>query len=234
MANINILDSFVYNRIAAGQVIERPACIVKELVENSIDAQAKNIVIEILQGGKKLIRVTDDGEGIESKDLENAFSPHATSKISDVSDLENITTLGFRGEALPGIASVCSVKLKSKTEFEGVGYCVEVSGGKVTKKYECALNAGTQVECENIFFNIPARLKFLKVDKTEEGEITNMVSRFILSNPKIAFKYKVDNKIIFDHFSDNLFDALYSIYGKEVLDNVIELNYKEDNYAVSG
>ena len=234
MAKINLLDSLIYNRIAAGQVIERPACIVKELVENSLDGGAKNISIEILQGGKKLIKVTDDGEGIESKDLENAFKPHATSKISNLSDLENINTLGFRGEALCSIASICSVIMKSKTKFESVGACVEVQGGKIINQSECALNTGTQVECQNIFFNIPARLKFLKVDKTEEGEITDMVQKFILSNPKIAFKYKIDNKIVFDYFSDNLQDAMYCVYGKEILDNVIKIDYSEDNYSVYG
>ena len=234
MAKINILDSFIYNRIAAGQVIERPACIVKELVENSLDANAKNITIEILQGGKKFIKVTDDGEGIESRYLENAFKSHATSKISDIKDLENINTLGFRGEALTSISSICEVCLKSKTKEESVGSQVIVRGGKVVEKTECALNTGTQTECENIFFNIPARLKFLKVDKTEEGEITDMISRFILSNPKITFKYKVDNKTIFDYFSDNLLDAMYCVYGKEILDNVIKIDYDTDNYKVSG
>lgn len=162
LKRINILNEDTANKIAAGEVVERPSSVVKELVENSIDANSKNILIEIEEGGTSLIRIVDDGDGIYKDDISKAFLPHATSKIKESEDIYNINTLGFRGEALPSIASVAKVNLKSKQEDEKYGYEIEIEGGKFSEVTECGINKGTIIEVHDLFFNVPARKKFLK------------------------------------------------------------------------
>ena len=189
MAKINILDSSIYNRIAAGEVVERPASAVKEFVENSIDAGARNIEVRIVRGGKDLISVIDDGCGIEKSELRSAFLPHATSKIAKVEDLDVIRTLGFRGEALASVASVAHVTLKSRAAGFDEAYSLTCSGGEIGEIVPCALESGTEIVAENLFFNTPVRAKFMKTDKGEESDISAVISRFVLGNPEISFKY---------------------------------------------
>ena len=205
---INLLSPVVYNRISAGEVVEKPASIVKELVENSIDAGAKNIRIEIENGGIGSITVADDGCGIEKDDLTTAFLPHATSKIKNVDDLDNILSLGFRGEALASISAVCQVKLSSKTADSQVGYSIKVSGGVFDDIVEIARSNGTTITCANLFFNTPVRAKFLRKPKTEESEITHLVEKFMLSNPELAFSYYVDGKQIYNTKSCSMSDII--------------------------
>ena len=170
MPKINILDSTIYNRISAGEVVERPASVIKELVENALDAKATNIVIEIEDGGTKLIKITDNGCGIEYDDLQKAFLPHATSKINSIDDLDGILTLGFRGEALASIASVSRVELISKVKNTDVGGKIKISGGALEDVCETGCADGTSIFVKDLFFNTPARLKFLKSNKQEETD----------------------------------------------------------------
>ena len=231
---INVLDARVYNRISAGEVVERPASIVKELVENSIDAGAKNIRIEIEEGGIKNITVSDDGCGIEKDDLSIAFLPHATSKIKDIDDLDNISSLGFRGEALASISSVCQVKMSSKTANSEIGYLIKVSGGEFEKVTEIARNNGTTISCDNLFFNTPVRAKFLRKPKTEEGEVSFIVEKFMLSHSEISFQYFVDGKQVYNTTSCSMQDIIYTIYGKEIYDNLVKVDYEEDGFKLEG
>ena len=231
---INVLEPKVYNRISAGEVVERPASIVKEVVENSIDAGAKNIRIEIEEGGIKNITVSDDGCGIEKEDLTTAFLPHATSKIKDVDDLDRIESLGFRGEALASISSVCQVKLSSKTKDSAVGYYICVNGGIFDQVKEIARENGTTISCSNIFYNTPVRAKFLRKPKTEESEITHLVERFMLSHSDIAFTYYIDGKLIYNTISCSMQDIIYTIYGNDVYQNLLEVDYKTDDIEVKG
>ncbi len=231
---INQLPPSVYNRISAGEVVERPASIVKELVENSIDAGATSIKIEIEEGGIKNITVSDNGCGIEKEDLTVAFLPHATSKIKTETDLDSIASLGFRGEALASIASVCQVKLSSKTAESLAGYSISVNGGVFGSVQEIARTNGTTISCSNLFFNTPVRAKFLRKAKTEEGEVTHLVERFMLSHSEIAFQYYVDGKQVYNTASCSMQDIIYTIYGREVYDNLIEVDYQEDGYRVYG
>ena len=231
---INVLDAKVYNRISAGEVVERPASIVKELVENSIDAGAEHIRIDIREGGIKNITVSDDGCGIEKDDLLTAFLPHATSKISTVDDLDDIQSLGFRGEALASISAVCQVKLGSKTKESLVGYSLSVDGGQFGEVIEVAKSNGTTISCSNLFFNTPVRAKFLRKPKSEEAEVTHLVEKFMLSHPEIAFEYYVDDKMVYNTSSCSLKEIIYTIYGKEIYDNLIEVDYEEDGVKIGG
>lgn len=234
MSKINILDAKVFNRISAGEVVERPASIVKELVENSIDAGAKNITIEIEEGGKRNITVSDDGSGISKEDLPLAFLPHATSKIKTVDDLDNIISLGFRGEALASISSVCQVKLSSKTADNEYGYKISVDGGVQGEISQIARSQGTTISCSNLFFNTPVREKFLKKTKQEESEITHIVEKFMLCRSDICFKYFVDGKMIYNTTSCSMQDIIYTIYGKEVYDNLLPVNLEQDGFVLQG
>ena len=231
---INVLDAKVYNRISAGEVVENPASIVKELVENSIDAGAKNIKIEISEGGIKNITVSDDGCGIEKDDLVAAFLPHATSKIKNVEDLDKIMSLGFRGEALASISAVCQVKLSSKTKDSEVGYMLKVNGGNFEDIAQVARANGTTLSCDNLFFNTPVRAKFLKRAKVEEGAVTNIVEKFMLSRSEISFQYFVDGKQIYNTYSSSMEDVIYTIYGKEIYENLVKVDYQEDGFKISG
>jgi len=234
MSKINILDSSVYNRISAGEVVERPASVVKELIENSLDAKASNIIIEIAEGGTKLIKITDNGTGIEKEDLKKAFLPHATSKIAEIQDLDEIDTLGFRGEALASIASVAKVELFSKTKEAEVGGLIKISGGVFEEESDFACIDGTSISVRDLFFNTPARLKFLKGNKQEENAITNIVNRLMLANPNISFKYIIDGKLIYNSNLLGLSEKIYTIYGKEYLNNLIKIDYKDNNYSLNG
>ena len=233
MSKINILDKEVYNKIAAGEVVEKPASVVKELIENSIDAGATNISIEILDGGISKIKVIDNGCGIEKDDFPKVFLAHATSKVKSVEDLSNIGTLGFRGEALSSIASVSKVTMASKTEGD-IGYQIKVTGGELGEIEPIGATNGTYMQVEDLFFNIPARKKFLRKPKLEENDITNLISRLIMANPNISFKYTADNKIIFQSFGNGLYDAIYAIYGKSIVDNIFEFEFAKGDFEFSG
>lgn len=231
---INILPPYVFNRISAGEVVEKPASIVKELVENSIDAGATSIIIEIEDGGKKRISISDNGCGIDKEDLRSAFLPHATSKVKEVEDLDKIETLGFRGEALASISSVCHTLLTSKTADSEMGHAIEVNGGVIGEVKEIARTNGTTIEVRDIFFNTPARAKFLRKSKLEEGEVTHIIQKFMLANPQISFLYIIDGKQIYNTTSCELYDIIYTIYGKEVYDNLLPVDYQEDELKVKG
>lgn len=234
MDKINVLTSEVYNKIAAGEVVERPASVVKELVENSIDAKASEIVIEIENGGIQRIFVYDNGFGMTKKDLVNAFLPHSTSKISSADDLASISTLGFRGEALASIASVSKIIVVSKTELDDVGLSLSIIGGKIESKQPVSANTGTRIEVCDLFYNTPARKKFLKTPSREASEISNFVSRLILSNPKIKIKYVLDGKIIYDFSGGGIEEAIFTVYGKECLDNCLAVESSAKNVKIYG
>ena len=233
MAKINILPAKVYNRIAAGEVVDRPYSVVKELVENAIDAGATEIEISIEDGGKQLIRVADNGCGIEREDLQSAFLPHATSKIAKAEDLENILTLGFRGEAVASIASVSKMTITTKTK-EGKCYSLTSEGGNLGEIVETPGVNGTDVKVETLFYNTPVRRNFLKSDKGEETDITNFVSRFILNRPEIAFTYYVNGKMVLQSYGDGEEEALLSVYGASILSNCIKIDANKHGIRIRG
>lgn len=235
MGIINVLDESVYNLIAAGEVVERPASVIKELVENSIDAGAKNIVVEIKNGGISYMRVTDDGRGIEPDDVGVAFLRHATSKIKDADDLNKIGTLGFRGEALCSVAAVSNVSLTTKTKNAKLGTKVIVNGGCMEDVLNVGAPEGTTIEVRKLFFNTPARMKFLKKDATEAGYVADVMEKFILSNPNISIKFINSGKqVLFSPGNGSGIDAIYSVYGRDYAKNVIKVNYENDNMSVEG
>ncbi len=234
MGRINLLDESVFNKIAAGEVVEKPASIVKEFIENSLDAKATDIIIEIENGGIDKIKVVDNGIGIHPDDVKSAFLPHATSKIKTTEDLSNILTLGFRGEALASIASVSKVKMQTKqAEFE-LGKIIEIEGGIIKNFSDDSLNNGTIIEVSDLFYNIPARRKFLRKSKSEESDITNLMVRYILANPKIKFTYIIDGEIYYKTNGTNLEDAIYLIYKKDCLNNLIKVDYSNDEISING
>lgn len=231
---INVLEPRIFNKIAAGEVVERPASIIKELVENSVDAGAKHITIEIENGGISKIRVIDDGCGIDFDDLQRAFLPHATSKIKEDSDLFEIKTLGFRGEALASIGAVSFVSLISKTKDSSTGGTIQISGGDMGVPTICGADNGTDITVQNLFYNVPARAKFLKKPKTEESEITDLVEKFILSNPTVSIKYIIDGKIRHISNGKGMMDAIYEVYGKNTLDNLLYFEQEYDDMRIYG
>ena len=233
MAKINILSSQVYNRIAAGEVVDRPYSVVKELVENAIDAGATEIEIYVENGGKQLIRVVDNGVGIERDDLHSAFLPHATSKISKAEDLDTIMTLGFRGEAVASIAAVSKMTITSKVK-DGKCYSLSCNGGEMGTISETSGANGTDVSVEMLFFNAPVRLKFLKSDKAEETDITTFVSRFILNRPNICFTYYVNGKKVLQSFGGGLEEALVCVYGASVRAQCIEIDAEKHGMRIRG
>lgn len=231
---INVLEPRVYNRISAGEVVERPASIVKELVENSIDAGATLISVSIESGGIRKIEVADNGSGIEKDDLTLAFTPHATSKVKTVEDLDSIASLGFRGEALASIAAVCHVQLSSKTGEGEVGYSIKVDGGVFSSVSEVARIKGTTIICRDLFFNTPARAKFLKKPKLEESEVTHLIEKFMLAHPEISFNYYVDGQQVYNTLSCSMSDIIYTIYGKEVYNNLVSVDFEENGIRLTG
>ena len=234
MGKINVLTEEVANMISAGEVVERPASVVKELVENSVDAGAASVTVEIKNGGMSYIRVTDNGGGIEKDDLKTAFLPHATSKIKNGADLAKIMTLGFRGEALASIAAVSSVEVFTKTKADNFGSLITVKGGKVLEEDETGCADGTTVIVRDLFFNTPARMKFLKKDSAETAYITDVMNKVILGNPSVAVKYISQSKTVTSAGDGNLKNAIFAVYGADYAKNIIEVDYSDENIRVSG
>ena len=235
MSIIHILDNNTINKIAAGEVVERPSSVVKELVENSIDAGAGAVTIEIRDGGTTLIRITDNGSGISKEDVEKAFIRHATSKIEKIDDLENVISLGFRGEALASIASVSQVEMITKTKDSDIGTKIEIHGGKIIEKTEAASNNGTSISVKNLFFNVPARRKFLKKPSVESGYISDIINKIALGHPEVSIKY-INNSNTMLHTSGNndLKTAFYHIYGKEMLSQMLDVDVSENGMRLYG
>ena len=235
MGKIVLLDDLTINQIAAGEVIERPASVVKELVENSIDAKAKNVTIEIKNGGISYIRITDDGSGIMPDDMEIAFERHATSKIRQSKDLDTVKSMGFRGEALASIAAISKLELISKTADEDIGYKIVVEGGDILDKFEEGASKGTTITVKELFFNTPVRYKFLKKDFTESGYIEDTVTRIALANPEVSIKLINSGKVVLQTTgSGKLEDVVYSIYGKEIAQNILSVDYDYEDMKVTG
>ncbi|MCI8471163.1 MAG: DNA mismatch repair endonuclease MutL [Clostridia bacterium] len=235
MGNIVLLDELTINKIAAGEVIERPASVIKEMIENSIDAGATNITVEIKNGGISYIKVTDNGRGIAQDDLEIAFERHATSKIRTADDLDTVTSMGFRGEALASIAAISQVEMISKTKEQETGYRIVVEGGDILEQEEVGCQMGTSITVRNLFFNTPVRYKFLKKDYTESGYIEDVITRIALVNPTIAIKLINTGKtIIQTNGSGDLKSVIYSIYGKDVANGIMELNYQYEDITILG
>lgn len=233
--NIKLLDEKTINKIAAGEVVERPASVVKELVENSIDANSSTIVIEIKSGGKKYIRITDDGNGIDNDDIELAFLRHSTSKITSVEDLERVTSLGFRGEALASISAVSQLEIITRTRENIGGFQARFLGGQLSSHHEVGCPYGTTIIVQNLFFNVPVRQKFLKSDNSEGSQISNIVYRLALSNPNISFKYIKDDKLIVKTPGDgNIENTIYSLFGKELVKSLFKINYDGDDIKIKG
>ncbi len=235
MGNIVLLDDLTINKIAAGEVIERPASVIKEMVENSLDAGATNITVEIKNGGISFIRITDNGRGIAKDDLEIAFERHATSKIRSADDLDTVTSMGFRGEALASISAISNVEMISKTQEQETGYRVVIEGGNVLEKEETGCRTGTTITVKNLFFNTPVRYKFLKKDYTESGYIEDVITRIALVNPNVAIKLINTGKtVIQTNGSGNIKNVIYSIYGRDIANGIMELSYSYEDIKVNG
>jgi len=235
MGNIVLLDDLTINQIAAGEVIERPASVVKELVENSIDAGATVINVEIKNGGISYIRVSDNGKGFLPDDMEIAFERHATSKIRQATDLEIVKTMGFRGEALASIASISKVELVSRREESDIGYKICVEGGNIKNKIEAGCPKGSTITITDLFFNTPVRYKFLKKDFTEAGYIEDAITRVALANPQIAIKLINTGKtVIQTPGNGDRKSVIYSIFGKDIAENILEVDYQYDDIKVTG
>lgn len=235
MGKINLLGFDVANLIAAGEVVDRPSSVVKELVENSIDAGATSLTIEVKNGGKTFIRISDNGCGIEFDDLPVAILRHATSKIKDASDLETIMTLGFRGEALAAVSSVSKVRIMSKTKDSDLGGLLECHGGEVLTHIKTGCSDGTTIIVEDLFYNVPARKKFLKADRAETGTISATVEKIALSKPDISFRYIVDGEVKFVTSGDgSLQNAIYSLLGRDLAKSTIRVQRKENGISVEG
>lgn len=235
MGKIKILDSLTIQKIAAGEVIERPASIVKELVENSIDANSNNIVIEISEGGKSFIRITDDGDGIEEEDLKLAFERHSTSKLRTIEDIYSIMSLGFRGEALSSISSVSKVEVLSKTKSSQAGLQALVEEGKINSLQPVGCPKGTTMIIRDLFYNLPVRKNFMKNDKTEGNHISDIVYKLALGNYIKGFKFIRDNKVILQTSSNSsLKENIYQILGKEFSNNLVEVNYQNNDIKIFG
>lgn len=235
MGNIVLLDDLTINKIAAGEVIERPANVVKELVENSIDAGSNKIVIEIKNGGKTFIKVTDNGKGILLDDIDISFERHATSKIRKIEDLETTYSMGFRGEALASIVAISKLTMISKTKDENTGIKVIAKAGDILEKEEVATQTGTSIIVEDLFFNTPVRYKFLKQDSTEFRYIKELIQKIAMANLNISFKLLNDGKTVFSsNGSGDIKDIVYILYGRECKDNIINVDYKECGIKVTG
>ena len=232
---INLLDEITINKIAAGEVVERPASIVKELVENSIDAGADRIIIEVENGGKSLIKITDNGCGIPSSEVKKCFLRHATSKIDKIDDLFNLFTLGFRGEALASICAVSKLEMTTKFEDEAVGTKITLVGGNVESKEAVGANTGTSIVIKDLFFNTPARKKFLKTDHAELMNITDIVNKLAIGYPNVKFRYLNAGKLMVNTPGDGkLLSAVRSIYSRETAENLIEINYDCSLFKIDG
>ncbi len=235
MPKINVLPKEIYQLIAAGEVVERPSSIVKEMIENSVDAGAKNITVEIKNGGSTYIRITDDGCGIEKDDIKKVFVSHATSKISQKDDLNSISTLGFRGEAMASISAVAKVELLTKAESEDFGTRYEIAGGEEISFDNAGCPKGTTIVVRDIFFNTPARMKFLKKDVTEGNSVAGIVDRMAISHPDISFRFIRDGKqVLITSGSGELISTIYSVFGRDVSDALIPVDYSYENMRITG
>ena len=235
MAKINILDKHIAELIAAGEVVERPSSVIKELVENSIDAGATEITVEVKNGGVAYMRITDNGCGIEQDDVKNAFLRNATSKIKFEDDLNNISTLGFRGEALFSVCAVSKVELMTRTNGQEVGTHYKIEGGKETLFEDCGCSQGTTIIVRDLFYNTPARMKFLKKDSSEGSSIAKVLDRIALSHPEIAFKFIRENKLELNTPGNGeVGSAIYAVYGKEFFSSLMELDYKLNGIKLGG
>lgn len=234
MSKINLLSSKIFNRIAAGEVVERPYSVVKELVENSLDASATNIKIEIIDGGVTSIKITDNGSGIEKSELKKALLPHATSKISKIEDLDAIGSLGFRGEALASITSVSKITIISKPKEQDFGALIYAEGGVIGEIKEHGCSDGTEITVNNLFYNTPVRERFLKSEHSEENEITGIVAKFILGNPNIAFKYIANNKVVYQSFGDGIESAMVCVYGANIIENCFCIDTEKNGIKIFG
>lgn len=235
MGNVVVLDENTINKIAAGEVIDRPASIVKELVENSIDAGAKNISIDIRNGGIQKIKIIDDGSGISPDDVELAFERHATSKIRKEEDIQNIKSMGFRGEALASIAAISKVTISTKKVENHTGTRLVIVAGKTSEVIEIAWDMGTTIVIEDVFANIPARYKFLKKDYIEAGYIEDNIIRLALANPNISFKYINNGKQIFNTTGNgDIKYTIFNIFGKQIMENIHDISYEYENIKVNG
>lgn len=235
MSRIHILDQQTANSIAAGEVVERPASVVKELVENALDAAASVITVEIRQGGIRLIRVTDNGYGMSPEDALLAFSRHATSKLNLIEDLDEIKTMGFRGEALASIAAVAHVKLETREPDAKEGFALQIENGNLLDQSAVGCPVGTTISVEHLFANIPARFKFLRKDSTEAGVITDVTTRLALARPDISFRL-INNgqEIIHTPGNNDLFSTIYALYGKKTAEACLEVNWQADALKIYG
>lgn len=235
MGVINVLDKHIAELIAAGEVVERPSSVIKELVENSIDAGAKNITVEIKNGGTTFMRVADDGCGIYRDDIKKAFLRHATSKVKTANDLDMISTLGFRGEALASISAVSRLQVITKHENEEIGSCYEIEGGDEISLEEAGCPTGTTFVIRDLFYNIPARSKFLKKDVAEGNAVSALMDKIVLSHPEVAFTFIRDGKQVLRTFGDGkLLSAIYSVFGKDFAKGLIPVDYTLDSVTVKG
>ena len=232
---INILDEVTINQLQAGEVVERPASVVKELVENSVDAGSSKVVIEIEDGGKKLVRITDNGSGIASSEVEKSFLRHATSKIREIDDLYELYSLGFRGEALASIASVARIEMITKISDEPVGTKILVEGGKIISKEPVGTNNGTTIIVKDLFFNTPVRQKFLKSTHAETINISDLINKLVIGNPSVSFRYINNKKVMLNSPGDGkLINTIRSIYGKDITENLVPIDYETQFFKVSG
>ncbi len=235
MARIHLLDERTANQIAAGEVVERPASVVKELVENALDAGARRIVVEVSGGGRDLVRVTDDGIGMVPEDARLALQRHATSKIRSAEDLNTITTLGFRGEALPSIAAVSHLELITRPHDQLAGYRIVVEGGQIVAEGEHGCPPGTRVTVRNLFYNVPARLKYLKTSATEMAQIGDVLTRLALANPEVAFRFHSGHAQVFaTSGSGDLMAAVTALLGREIAKELIPVDFRSDAAWIHG
>ena len=229
------LSDQVANQIAAGEVIERPAAVVKELVENSIDAGSQRITVRIEDGGRRLIEIIDDGHGMRKEDLRRAVGRHATSKLKAAEDLFRIATLGFRGEALPSIASVSELTLASRPHSEEAGWMCSMRAGSETGFEPCGMGPGTRISVRNLFWNVPARLKFLKAEAAETGHITDQMLRFALSHPEVGFRLEHGTSVLVDRPpKETLIGRIGSLFGRQMADGLIPVHYESDAIRING
>lgn len=235
MSKIQMLDEFTIQQIAAGEVIERPSSIVKELIENSIDAHASNITIEIKNGGKSYIRVTDNGDGMDKNDIELAFKRHSTSKLKTIDDIYNVLTLGFRGEALASISNVAKVEILSKIVSLNVGTQAFIRNGTIINSNSIGIPKGTTIIIRDIFYNFPVRQKFLKNSKAESYHIGEIINKLALGNPNISFRFIKDgSSVLKTSKNSSLSNTIYNVLGKDYYKNLIPINYCDDNFKING
>ena len=235
MNRINILPKSIFELIAAGEVVERPASVIKELIENSIDSGADKITVEIQNGGIRYMRVTDNGCGISREDVPRAFTSHATSKIKNASDLDSIMTLGFRGEALSSVCAVSRVELLTKTREEFSGTKYEIAAGEEISCEDAGCPNGTTIIVRDLFYNTPARMKFLKKDVSEGNFVSSIIDKIAVSHPEISFNFIRDGKqVLFTSGNNNLLDCCQSVFGKDFVKDLIEVNSEINGIKITG